>query len=102
MAGVSIPRHSTTPCGDTLTTRGTTGIGMCATTLITGVMDAIIRTITHIITIHTITHTTAQRIRRSIVLTISLVVETSILQASVATLRRAIPRLRRAIEGVAG
>ena len=74
MAGEHIARHSTTPCGDILTTRGTTGIGICATTLITGALDTIIHTIMHIITIRTI----VQRIRHSIALTTSLVEAISI------------------------
>lgn len=47
MVGVVTIPQVTTLCGVTLTTRGTTGIGICATTLIIGdlaIMLAIIRT----------------------------------------------------------
>ena len=95
MAGVSIHRHSTTLCGDTLTTHGTTGTGICVTTLITGVLAIVVVTIRTIMDITT--HTTALHIHRSIVLTTSQVEVISILQTSVVTLRLAIPRLHRAI-----
>ena len=62
MAGVATHRHITALCGAILTIRGTTGIGICATTLITGamaIMLAIIHTTTATITriIQPIRHT---------------------------------------------
>ena len=52
MAGVCTHRHSTILCGAILTTRGTTGIGICATTHIIGTIQATIHTTIRTTTIH--------------------------------------------------